>query len=763
MLLLVFPFALFGPSVAPLLYACYMLSLQVLLAHNIARTSYACMINYFECRRDARTDWYQRYLDETGKSNKSASGDSVRLTLNSNVSFESVAHVIVLPNYKEEMATLCETLDVLASHSIAATQYRICLAMEESETNSHLKAHKLIEKYGDSFADITYTVHPVGLHGEIRGKSSNVSWAVREMARRYAQNSADSIHGSLQGNEIITIMDADTCFAEDYFSATTYYYCVASAEERSRMMFAPFTLFDRNSNNVPGLVRITDFLWSLAVMSNNYQSSMIKFPCSAYSLSMKLACQVGFWDVGPEAIGEDMHMYLKCFFKTKGHLIVRTIHSPASQCNVASDIQSTGSWIAYVDGVYARYVQAKRHLWGSLDYGYTLRSFIVAVLRQATGRTADEQKGKSEASQWNWPRLTMLLVRIFEAHVLTSQCFIMIPFSIIYHRTDPYTIMSSLGVASVLTGFVGLLLPMLTVVQAVANVMVVYFYERYHQFAGVERWRIQRQIIENQNAAQAQSYLCNVETTTTVKRHDSARYINELSEYHAERQYEVAASKLLLQDPHSDLHIHHLGQRSQLQSSRALPWCLLDWILLPVAGFLYFFVPLIHAQISHLFTDSLDYKVAGKPLLKAIVHASTSTLPAAVLAAASGSGSSGGPVVSEVVDVRVERRIIVLDNNSLSESDKQPRQQSTGKSISGEPVLSSLKPKVEIPSSSNSSYLAISKPAALPLTPISANVLPNYLDVNSKDGEESGRDEGYFEDDSVNGSDRDYETFKTTV
>lgn len=42
-------------------------------------------------------------------------------------------------------------------------------------------------------------------------------------------------------------------------------------------------------------------------MSNLYAESGVKIPCSAYSLAMDLAVAVGFWDSGPEAMGEDMH------------------------------------------------------------------------------------------------------------------------------------------------------------------------------------------------------------------------------------------------------------------------------------------------------------------------------------------------------------------------------------------------------------------------------------------------------------------------
>lgn len=41
-----------------------------------------------------------------------------------------------------------------------------------------------------------------------------------------------------------------------------------------------------------------------------YDGSRAKLPTSAYAMSTALASRIGFWDAGPEAIGEDLHV---CF------------------------------------------------------------------------------------------------------------------------------------------------------------------------------------------------------------------------------------------------------------------------------------------------------------------------------------------------------------------------------------------------------------------------------------------------------------------
>ncbi|KAK9312344.1 hypothetical protein V1524DRAFT_439590 [Lipomyces starkeyi] len=85
---------------------------------------------------------------------------------------------------------------------------------------------------------------------------------------------------------------------------------------------------------------------------------------------MTLARYVDFWDTGREAIGEDLHMYLKCFFQTGGRL--DTIYSPASHCNVehgamTPDMSIDQRWLL---SSQARFKLACRHMWGIIDSGY---------------------------------------------------------------------------------------------------------------------------------------------------------------------------------------------------------------------------------------------------------------------------------------------------------------------------------------------------------------------------------------------------------
>jgi hypothetical protein len=263
-----------------------------------------------------------------------------------------VDHIIIVPTYKEDIELLRETLDVLASHLQTRDRYRICLAMESREVGSEKKAVQLVMEYMEVFQSIEYSMHPV-ISGEAPGKSSNVNWAARHMAAKF--------DASEHARQVITVIDSDTCLAQSYFQLVAERFTSASPAIRSKMMFCVPIVFDRNAHMVPIFVRITDILWCQAGLSTLYPSSGIKIPTSTYAVSMQLACNVGFWDTGPDAIGEDMHMFTKCFLSTGGSLHVETIYSPASQLNVVGSRHGEGL-TGWISDMSARYSQGMRHV-----------------------------------------------------------------------------------------------------------------------------------------------------------------------------------------------------------------------------------------------------------------------------------------------------------------------------------------------------------------------------------------------------------------
>jgi Glycosyl transferase family group 2 len=328
--------------------------------------------------------------------------------------------------------------------------------------------------------------------------------------------------------------------------------------------------------------------WSIGVISNLYPSSPVKVPCSAYSVSMDLVLAVNFWDAGPEAIGEDMHMYLKCYFSTAGRVIVKSIFSPASQCN----IEGTGTGVSgFVSGLSARYTQSKRHLWGTLDFGYCLRRTITSYLSpdsECVVRLKNAHVSKSGhdfEERFQIAHLATMFHRMLEAHIFMGQFLTLVMFSSLFFPQEGslipavnaylWSFISSSPLHPTIAYALGVGYYLRTICM-IPSAMTFFFYEKYHDWVGFGRWEAQ---------AKQQREDCHVKTSTCV---------------HIDTQL-FASPK-----------VQHLGKRSQLSSRRRLVH-VVDWFVTPIAGLMFYVAPQYHAQLTHLWTDRLDYITAAKP------------------------------------------------------------------------------------------------------------------------------------------------------
>ncbi|KAK4240845.1 glycosyl transferase family group 2-domain-containing protein [Achaetomium macrosporum] len=376
--------------------------------------------------------------------------------LDGDIAPDRIIHAIVIPNYKEENDTLRETLEVLASHPQARTTYDVYLAMEQREHNAETKAAGLVNEFSKKFRSIDFTIHPSDIPGELAGKGSNMAWAARKLSEKYNLGQRKDV--------IVTGIDADSHLSSNYFAQLTTMH-IAYPDTATTTLYSAPIVFDRNAHNVPAIVRVADILWSAAGMSGLYKGSWVAPPTSVYSVPLELVDRVGGWDCDSEAIGEDLHMYLKCFFALNGNLTVRTILSPVSQTNVTGGGRGKGV-AGIITDVRARYKQALRHMWGALDTGYALRKLVeVWKERKHTSRAfrplhtslndasdnyvpqvqidgvdaeATPESGifsdvvTDTLKEPDWERIFILFHRLFEAHFLPVQMTILVVASTLY-------------------------------------------------------------------------------------------------------------------------------------------------------------------------------------------------------------------------------------------------------------------------------------------------------------------------------------------
>ena len=268
--------------------------------------------------------------------------------------YEDVLHVIAIPNYKEDVQTLRRTITTLANQRDASTQLVVVLAMEARDPLARATAQTLKKEFSHQFRGMHCTLHPLKT-GEVAGKSSNENWAVRCAKRRYC----DEL-GVRSDRIVVTTCDADTYFHQSHFAALSAAYCSASSKQRRRTFWQACTQFYPNCDQVPTLCSVRYALLSVGFLGQMSNPLHYRLPFAVYSLALDLAVEAHYWD--PSVIPEDWHMFLRCFYATRGGVKVDPIFLPVG-CECVVDTSATKT-------IGACYDQAKRWQWGAIDVGY---------------------------------------------------------------------------------------------------------------------------------------------------------------------------------------------------------------------------------------------------------------------------------------------------------------------------------------------------------------------------------------------------------
>jgi hypothetical protein len=622
------PFALLGPTYLPYLFGAILLYVHCMLWTVNLRTIWGAFLAWRGVKQHSETDWRAEYA--AGRRSLPVSSDALM--------FDEVEHLIFCPNYAEDITVLRETLYLLSTHPLALS-YHPVLAMEAREAGAAQKAQQLMAEFRSSFRDIGYTLHPGGLDGEAAGKSSNLAWAIRQAFNELKEEGDEERIAKI----VVTVIDSDTALAGDYFAAISCKYALRPASERSRMSFVPPICFDRNAHDVPVAVRVTDIMWALAGLSSIYPGSGAKIPTSAYSLSMTLASRVGFHDAGPQAIGEDMHMFIKCLFSTGGNLISETIYSPASQLDVVAGERGglKGFWNDHV----ARYKQAIRHMWGSLDTGYGLtrlinrdftadpqtETFASPVYRQAFPtvftaeseaviglKTIPEELGAAKHRR-NFADEDFATPSPSDSSVSSSAASVV-------SADDEGTSDSSLSeVEESYNEKVGLVRPVeeqlsRKIVPFISLCMRLY---EAHLLMGHMLLLVTMRVFTTSTSEALAPPTFEIPILTLEKLTSGAEFVSwayaftdrmraaslvfSIIMFMFYDRYHQQAAKYRWQVPGG-----RLGVQSSDRSYRSFPFAMFDYFAMP-AGIVYGIIPILHAQFMHLFTDRLVYTVSFKP------------------------------------------------------------------------------------------------------------------------------------------------------
>ena len=342
---------------------------------------------------------------------------------------ERLRHLVIVPTCGESEEILADTLHYLTLQDVPLDRVSVVLAFEERDPSAPQRARRLSARFAPVFQHFLVTFHP-DRDGEVRGKSSNLTWA----ARRVQAELIDT--GRLHPDHlIVTVCDADSRLHQRYLGALGYE--VLSHPDGFLHIFQPAILFYANHWRLIAPLRALNSIYSLWELARMVPSHRLVTQ-STYSLSWKAVHEVGYWDV--DVIPEDSHMCFKVLFHYGRPVRVRPIWLPVYAD--AAEGATLGRTMAN------QYHQILRWAWGVSDIPYVAR-------------------GAWRARNLPWHVRIMRVVWYVEEHLMwPAHWFLLTLGGIVPALINPAYSHSPLGMwqASLVSAIMGLCLPCLILV-----------------------------------------------------------------------------------------------------------------------------------------------------------------------------------------------------------------------------------------------------------------------------------------------------------
>lgn len=270
--------------------------------------------------------------------------------------WDKIHHLIIIPEFKEPLSVLKDTLQNLLKQDFPLKKISIVLSTEDRDPQADQTSKILKNEFGRYFAHFWITKHKLQ-KGEIAGKSSNMAWAGRFAVEKFKKLNYDL-------NFItVTSCDADILFHPKYFSYLSYLF-LSDPNSQFRFYQAAI-LFYSNIWRIPLPGRVINTISSIINLSILRQENrLINF--STYSLSLATVEKVGFWDT--DVIPEDYHLFFKTYFTLGEKVKVQPIFLPV----LADAAESTSFFKTMIN----QYEQYKRWAWGISDIPFVVKNYF---------------------------------------------------------------------------------------------------------------------------------------------------------------------------------------------------------------------------------------------------------------------------------------------------------------------------------------------------------------------------------------------------
>ena len=317
---------------------------------------------------------------------------------------QKVQHLIVLPNYCEDVTMMKNTILRIANQQSINVEENvsIVLGMEQGEEGYMEKAKALREEFLPMFRDVTITCHP-RLQGEQPGKSSNMKWSYAALQK--FGNAGTDTKASPDGavleeqapplspdtnyvsepeayfahpdlidktiaspgfvfdpeNTIVTLMDADALSHHRFLATLSKKFEEKEGSLKHLRFWQCPVAFYENLDEVDFINRAVSVIFAFNELAN--QSGLDlglvgckpRVPVNTYSMSWKLFDLIEGGD--NFVVADESHNLFKGHHFSKGLVRLEPIPLPISVYNVTSD--------KFVEGFMARFVQIKRWMYAN--------------------------------------------------------------------------------------------------------------------------------------------------------------------------------------------------------------------------------------------------------------------------------------------------------------------------------------------------------------------------------------------------------------
>lgn len=273
-------------------------------------------------------------------------------------SWQDIYHLVFLPIYKEGSEVLEATLEGLLKSNYPKSKMAVILCWEERGGSATGEAVRQIESsYKDKFFHLSAIMHPVGLEGELPGKSSNTSYA----AQKIKTDLVDRL-GIPYSNILVSNFDIDTIVFPEYFGVLTYRFLTTPNPLRASYQPVPF--YTNNIWEAPSLARVVAFGTTFWYSINQEQPDRSQ-TFSSHSMPWQALVDVGFWQ--KNMVNEDSRIFCQCYLQYDGDYRVVSLYYPVSMdANVGPTFWRTTEAI---------YKQQRRWAYGSENIPYLLYGF----------------------------------------------------------------------------------------------------------------------------------------------------------------------------------------------------------------------------------------------------------------------------------------------------------------------------------------------------------------------------------------------------